>query len=177
MSLEDFQLIDNEPIYNSIIKRDFQKVYHQQQADLINFNQHRDFIFGENNNNHQIGDAYLEFDITVRNTAGIFAVTSVTSLVNNAFAYCFKQATFATTSGMDLEDIKHVVQFSTNLLLLTSKGSDLSSCFDKNVGKALDDNNPMKQILINNHAEEVNNGKIKGQHYNIYLDFVKLLKK
>ena len=27
MSLEDFQLLDNEPIDNTIIKRDFLKVY------------------------------------------------------------------------------------------------------------------------------------------------------
>ena len=30
MSLKDFQLIDNEPIDNSIIKRDFKKIYHRQ---------------------------------------------------------------------------------------------------------------------------------------------------
>ena len=30
MSLEDFQFIDNEPIDNSIVKRDSTKVYHQQ---------------------------------------------------------------------------------------------------------------------------------------------------
>ena len=34
MSLEDFQLIDNEPIDNSIIKRDYLKIYHQQGALL-----------------------------------------------------------------------------------------------------------------------------------------------
>ena len=34
MSLEDFQLIDNEPIDNSIVKRDFTKVYHQSGANL-----------------------------------------------------------------------------------------------------------------------------------------------
>ena len=28
MSLEDFQLLDNEPFDNSIIKRDFTKVFH-----------------------------------------------------------------------------------------------------------------------------------------------------
>ena len=27
MSLEDFQLLDNEPIDNSIVKRDYTKVY------------------------------------------------------------------------------------------------------------------------------------------------------
>ena len=29
MNLEVFQLLDNEPFDNSIIKRDFSKVYHQ----------------------------------------------------------------------------------------------------------------------------------------------------
>ena len=47
MSLEDFQLIDNEPIHNSIIKKDFLKVYHQQGANLNDSNQNVAFIFGE----------------------------------------------------------------------------------------------------------------------------------
>ena len=38
MSLEDFQLIDIEPIDNSIIKRDFLKVYHQKGANLNDSN-------------------------------------------------------------------------------------------------------------------------------------------
>ena len=54
MSLEDFQLIDNEPIDNSIIKRDFTKIYHQQGAQLNQSDQNVEFIFGENNNYHQI---------------------------------------------------------------------------------------------------------------------------
>ena len=131
MSLEDFQLIYNEPIDNSIIKRDFQKVHHQQGANLNNSNQNTDFIFGENKNYHQIGNGYLEFDITVQNPAANFTDASVLRLVNNAFAYFFKQATSATTGGMDLEDIKYVGQVSTSMRLLTSKDSDLSSWFDK----------------------------------------------
>ena len=66
MSLEDFQLLDNESFDNSIIKRDFLKIYHQQGAQLNDSDQNIKFIFGENNNYHQIGNAYLEFDITVR---------------------------------------------------------------------------------------------------------------
>ena len=161
MSLDDFQLIDNEPIDNSIIKRDFTKVYHQSGANLNHSNQNIDFIFGENNNYHQIGNAYLEFDITVRNPAANFTNVSVIRLVNNVFAYCFKQATLPTTGGMDLQNIKHVGQVSTILRLLTSKASDLSSYSDENGEKALDNNNPLKQILINNHADE-KKGKIKG---------------
>ena len=34
MSLEDFQKLDSEPIDNSVIKRDFSKVYHQQKTQL-----------------------------------------------------------------------------------------------------------------------------------------------
>ena len=29
--LEDFQILDNEPLDNSIIKRDFTKIYHQKE--------------------------------------------------------------------------------------------------------------------------------------------------
>ena len=64
MSLEDFQLIDHEPIDNGIIKREYTKVYHQQGANLNDSNQNVEFIFGENNNYYQIGNAYLEFDIS-----------------------------------------------------------------------------------------------------------------
>ena len=39
MSLEDFQLIDNESIDDSIVKRDYTKVYHQQGANLNDSNQ------------------------------------------------------------------------------------------------------------------------------------------
>ena len=35
MSLEDFQLLDNEPLDNSIIKRDFTKKNHRQ-GDQLN---------------------------------------------------------------------------------------------------------------------------------------------
>ena len=50
MSLEDFQLLDNEPIDNSIAKRDYTKTYHQSGANLNDSNQNVKFIFGENNN-------------------------------------------------------------------------------------------------------------------------------
>ena len=158
MSSEVFKPIDNEPIDISVFKRGFQKVYHQQGANLNDSNQNIDFIFGENNNYHQIGDAYLEFDITDRNPAANFTDASVERLVKNAFAFCFKQATLGTTGGMVLEDIKYVGQVSTIMRLLTSKYSDLSSCFDKIGEKALDNIDLLIQIIFNNHAEEVNKG-------------------
>ena len=66
MSLEDFQLFDNEPIDNFINKRDYTKIYHQQGAQLNDPDQNMEFIFGEKNNYHQIGNSYLQFDITVQ---------------------------------------------------------------------------------------------------------------
>ena len=65
MSLEDFQLLDNEPLDNSIIKRDFTKIYHRQGDELNQSDQNIDFIMRENNNCHQISNAYLEFNFTV----------------------------------------------------------------------------------------------------------------
>ena len=163
MSLEDFQMIDNDPIDNSIVKRDYTKVYHQQGANLNDSNQNVEFIFGENNNYHQIGNAYLEFDITVRSTAGDFTNASVIRLVNNAFAFCFKEASINTTGGMDIEVNKYVGPVSSIMRMLTSKDGDLSSYFDKNGESVLDNDNPLKKILINNHAVDANKGRIKGQ--------------
>ena len=88
--MEDFQLIDNEPIDNSINKRDFLKLYHQEGANLNDSEQNVAFITGEKNNFHQTGNAYLEFDITVRNPAGNFDNISETRLIDNAFAYYFR---------------------------------------------------------------------------------------
>ena len=168
MSLEDFQLIDNEPIDNSIIKRDFIKVYHQQ-AQLNDPDQNIEFIFGENNNYHQIGNSYLQFDITVRkadnnNFNNDAAVNEVIRLVNNAFAHCFKERVTQTTGVMEIENIKFVGQVSTIMRALTSKDGDLLSHFDQIDESAAESNNTsLKHMLINNHTEAVNRGKIKGQ--------------
>ena len=52
MSLQRFQILDDEPIDISIIKRDFLKVYHKQGAQPNQSNQNIEFIFGENSNYH-----------------------------------------------------------------------------------------------------------------------------
>ena len=166
MSLEDFQLIDNEPIDNSIIKRDFIKLYHQQGAQLNDPDQNIEFIFGENNNYHQIGNSYLQFDITVQDPAAGFNANAELRLVNNAFAHCFKEGVIQTTGGMEIENIKFLGQVSTIMRSLTSKDGDLLSHFDKfNDGdtNASINNTSLKQMLIDNHTEPVNRGKIKGQ--------------
>ena len=66
MSLEVFQLLDGEPHDNSIFRREITKIYHRQGDQLNQSDQNIEFFFGENNNFHQTGKAYLEFNITVR---------------------------------------------------------------------------------------------------------------
>ena len=128
MSLEDFQLLDNEPFDNSIIKKSFLKVYHQQGAHLNQSDQNVEFIFGENNDYNQVGNSYLELDITIRREDNAnFTKNSAVRLTNNAFAYCFKEARLGVTSGSDLEHNKHVRQVSTLMRVLFSKDSDLLS--------------------------------------------------
>ena len=92
MSLEDCQLLDNEPFDNSVIKRDFTKIHHQQGAQLNQSDQNIEFIFGENNNYHQIGDGYLEFNITVqKNDTTIFHAEDPIRLVNNGYVSVSKK--------------------------------------------------------------------------------------
>ena len=102
MGLEDFQLLDNEPIDNSIIRRDFTKTYHRQGDPLNQSDQNIEIVFGEINNYHQIVNAYLEFTITVRKNDGAkFHHDDPIHLVNNGFAFCFKEARLSTTIGGD----------------------------------------------------------------------------
>ena len=172
MSLEDFQLLDNEPFDNSIIKRDFLKVYHQQGAQLNDADQNIEFIFGENNNYHQIGNSYLEFDITVRtqNAADAFDNNSPIRLTNNGLANAFQEARLSTATT-DLEHNKYCGQISTVMKLVSSRDGDLLSQFD-NINEEIgaDDNatagiirdTSLSKMLITNH-EDANRGKIKGQ--------------
>ena len=166
MSLEDFQLLDNEPFDNSIIKRDFIKIYHQQGAQLNNSDQNIEFIFGDNNNYHQIGNSYVEFVITVRREDNAnFTDNSPIRMTNNAFAYCFKEAFLGISSGGDLEHNKYVGPISTIMRVVTSKDDDLLSQFDNFIegnGNADFDATSLKKMLINNH-DLANKGKIKAQ--------------
>ena len=166
MSLEDFQLLDSESFDNSIIKRDFIKFYHQQGAQLNQSDQNIEFIFGENNNYYQVGSSYLEFDITVhREDNANFTDNSRIGLTNNAFAYCFKEASLGVTSGSDLEHNKNVGPISTIMRVLTSKHGDLLSQFDninEGNGDVDFDSTSLKKMLINNH-DLAKKGEIKSQ--------------
>ena len=132
MKYEKFEIVNNETTDKSIIKRDFSKVYHQQGANLNDPDQYTDFLFGQNNNDHQIGNAYLHFDIRVRNADNNnFANADVIRLINNPFAYAFKEAQLAATGGSDLEQNKYSGQLSTIMKLITSIDADSISCFDE----------------------------------------------
>ena len=172
MSLEDFQLLDNESFDNSIIKRDFLKVYHQQGAQLNDADQNIEFIFGENTNFHQIGNAYLEFDITVgaENAADAFVDDSPIRLTNNGLAYAFQEARLST-STTDLEHNKYVGQISTIMRVIYSRDGDLLSQF-VNLNEEIAANEAatpdnirstsLNKMLITNH-EDANRGIIKAQ--------------
>ena len=177
MSLEDFQLLDNEPFDNSIVKRDFLKVYHQQRAQLNQSDQNIELIFVENNNYHQIGNAYLEFDITVRKSDSTnFHYDDPMRLVNNAFVFCLKEARLSLTLGSDMETNKLCGQVSTIMRVISNKDGDLLSQFDKInendilVLERLADlppqirTTPHQKMLISNHTDP-NRGKIKGCLY------------
>ena len=103
MSLVNFQFLYNEPIDNFIMERDHSKMYHQQGAQLNQSDRNIEFIFGENKKYDQIGNGYLEFDVTVRKKVKtIFHFDDPIRLVNNGFAFCFKQARLSTTIGLIL---------------------------------------------------------------------------
>ena len=112
------------------MKRDFTKVYHQQGAQLNQSDQSIEFIFGENNNYHQIGNGYLEFDYTVRkNDTTDFHNEDPIRLINNDFSFCFKEARLSTTIGSLIEHKKLWGQLSTIMKVKSNKDDDLLSQF------------------------------------------------
>ena len=177
MSLEDFQLLDNEPFDNSILKRDFSKIYHQQGAQLNQSDQNIEFIFGENNNHHQIGNAYLDFDITVRkNDTTNSHNEDPIRLVNNGYAICFKEARLSTIIGGDIEHNKLCGQVSTMMKVISNKDDGLLSQFgnvNENDIPVLERllklppqirDTPHQKLVIDNHTD-ANKSKIKGYLY------------
>ena len=95
-----------------------------------------EFIYSENINNHQIGKAQVQYEINVRKVVAFpespnFLETDEISLVNFAFAYCFKEARLATTGGSDTEINKYPGQVSPIMRILTDKDGNLMSYFQK----------------------------------------------
>ena len=106
-------------------------MYHKQGAQLNQSDQYIEFIFGENNNYHQIGNGYLEFDITVRKSDSTnFHYNNPIPLVNNAFAFCFKEARLSTTLGSDIENNRFCSQVSTIMRVISNENRDLLAQFD-----------------------------------------------
>ena len=151
--------------------RDFLKVYHQQGAQLNQSDQNIEFMFGENNNYHPIGNAYLDFDITVRkNVTTNFHEDDPIRLVNDAYAFCFKDACLSTTICSDIEHNKLCGQVSTIMRVISIKERDLLSQLDNINEKDIPLlerlinlppqilSKPNQKMLLNNHT---NKGKIK----------------
>ena len=104
MSAENFQLIDDSKIDDSIIKRDFIKKYHQHGAEVNNENQKIKFYFGENPNSIEIRNSYLEIDIEVnRADVNNFADADEIRLVNNALADVFQEGRISTSAATEIE--------------------------------------------------------------------------
>ena len=168
MSAEDFQLIDDSKIDDSIIKRDFIKIYHQSGANVDAENSQIKFYFGENHNFIQVGNGYLEFDIRVRRADGnAFAIgiapgADIFRLVNNAFAYIIHDARISSAAGVEIEQNKYVGPVSTIMRLVTQKDGDLSTYFDI-IDESEDEinNTSLRLTLLDNHVE-ANRGLLVG---------------
>ena len=131
MNLEDFHVLDSERKDNSIIKRGLLKVYHQQGAQLNQSDQNIEIVFGENNNYHQIGKAYLEFDTTVqKKDTTNFHNDDPIRLVKKIYAFWLKEARLSTTIGSDIEHKKFCGQVCNKMKVISNTDSDLISQFD-----------------------------------------------
>ena len=149
-------------------------MYHQQGSQFGQPDQNIEFSFGENNNYHQIGNAYLEFDITVRkNDTTNFHEDDLIRLVNNAIPLWFKEARLSTTIGSDTEHIKFCGQGTTNMKVISNKVGDLLSQFDnfnendipvlgRNIKLPLQILETPHQKMLKNNNTDANKGKNKG---------------
>ena len=128
---ENFQLLDNEPFANRTFKKHFLKVYHKQEAQLNQSDQNIEFNFGEINNYHQIGNGYLDIVITVRKgDIKSIQYDDPIRLVNNAVAFCFKEARLSTTLRSDIENNDLCGQVSTTMTVISNKEGDILSQLD-----------------------------------------------
>ena len=138
----------------------------------------------------QIGNACLEFDITVRKDDNTnIRWDDPIRLVNNAYAFCFKKARLSTTIGSDIEHNKFCGQVSTILKVISIRDGDLLSQFyninEKDIPflEGLADLPPQirstsHQKLFKNNHNDAEKGKIKGRiPLNIISDSTKHLGK
>ena len=108
-------------------------------------------------------------------------------LVNNGYAFCFKEAHLSTTIASDIEHNKFCGQLSTVLKVVSNKDDDLMSQFvninenDIPLLERLADlppeirSTPHQKLLIDNYTD-ANKGKIKRYlYFEDFFDFAKLL--
>ena len=86
---------------------------------MNNPDQNFEFIFGENNKYHQIGNVYLQNDITIRKADNTSFNEEAIRLVNDSIAYTFQEARL-----VGLERNKYAGQVSTIMRLFTCKDGD-----------------------------------------------------
>ena len=136
-----------------------------------------ELTFRKNNDCHQIGNGYLESEITKRENDGTnFHYDDLIRLRSNGFAFCFKEARLSTTVGSDIEHNNSCGQVSTILKVISNKDGDLLSQFDNfnendiPVLERLADlppqikSTPHQRLLIKNYTD-ANKGKTKGCLY------------
>ena len=126
MSAVDFQVVVDEKIDESNMKRGFIKLYHQSGSIVDNENSNNQLFFVENHNCIQSGNGYLEFDIKFKkHDNNNFSITApghdVIRLVNNAFACTLYDAGLSISSGVEIQQNKFVGPGSTILKLVTQK--------------------------------------------------------
>ena len=152
-------------------------MYHQQGVQLNQPKQNIDFIFGENNNYHQIHNGSLEFDVTVpKSDPTNFHNDDLIGLLINAYAFCFTEPRSSSTFGSDIEHNKFCGQVSTIMKTILNRGGDLLSQFDNINEKEIPilqrladlapqiRDTPQQKMLINNHTDR-KKGKLKGYLY------------
>ena len=133
-----------------------------------------EFTFGENNNYHQIGKGYLEFDITVRKSDSTnFHYDNPVLLVKIGFAFCFKEARLSNSLGSDIGTNKFCGQVSTFMEVISNEDGELLYQIDKYnendvlICERVADSPPQirstphRKMFSNNHTDP-NKGKKKG---------------
>ena len=161
MSAEDLQLIIDSKNDDSVIKRDFTKLYHQHGAGVKVENQNIKFSFGKIFKFIQIGNGYLDLDIKINKADGTnFTEADVCRRVSNQFADVFQDGRLCTSSGTVKEQNKYLDPVSTDMRLLTHKDGDIST----NIGKIYQTeigttDSSIKRMLIDSLVNVDHNGK------------------
>ena len=131
------------------------KTYHQHASNLNESDQIVQFIFDENDNYHQIGNAYRQHGMRIEK--------DVDNAEDRFLVDGFKEARLSNTGGSDIQHNKNVGQISTFMRVLTSEDGDLLSHFHK-IDESRDEigNSSLHPHLINNYDLAANRGKNKG---------------